>query len=84
MSDKKYINFRFEVHTFIDEDYDENDAPIGVEVIDGLTLDSFTTGLSDRQVRQLGHYIKNSNAGIYTMTEDLGTFMIGNPTTDDT
>jgi hypothetical protein len=82
MSEKKFINMRFEVHTFIDEDYDENDRPIGVEVIDGIELNSFTTNLPEKLVRQLGNYIQHSSSGNYYMTEFLPDFLRGNPPTD--
>lgn len=77
MPDKKFINLRFEVHTFIDEDYDEDDRPIGKEVIDGLTLDSFVTDLTDQQVRQLGNYIQHSSNGAYYMQEFVPAFLRG-------
>lgn len=71
------LTLNFDVHTFIDEDYDDDDRPIAIEVIDSMELNSIVTPLPDFLVRQLGDYLLHSSSGQYTLSTELPKFMIG-------
>lgn len=69
------LTLTLDVHTFVDEDYDDDDRPIAVEVIDSMGPTSIDTELPDFLVRQLGDYLLHTSSGQHILSTEIPQFM---------